>query len=101
MYAMVGKLMAQSGKREALIDILLRASEVVAKLPGCRTYLVNEDVADKTRIWVFEIWDDKESHDASLRDQRVRALIAEAMPLMGSPPEGSELKVAGGYTLGG
>jgi quinol monooxygenase YgiN len=100
MYAMTGKLNAQSGKRNALVEILLRASEVVAQLSGCRAYIVNEDVADKTCVWIFEVWDDKEAHDMSLKDERVRSLIAEAMPLMDGPPGGTELKVAGGHGIG-
>jgi quinol monooxygenase YgiN len=99
MYAMTGKLTAQTGRRSVLIKILLQASDIVAQLPGCRAYIVNEDVADETCVWVFEIWDDKESHDTSLKDERVRALIAEAMPLMGGAPSGAELRVAGGYGI--
>ena len=97
MYAMTGKLITQIGKRTALVDILLRASAVVAQLHGCRAYIVNEDVADETGVVVFEMWDDKEAHDASLKDERVRSLIAEAMPLMGGAPGGAELRVVGGY----
>jgi quinol monooxygenase YgiN len=100
MYAMTGKLTAQSGKRGALVEILLRASEVVAQLPGCRAYIVNMDVADKTCVWIFEVWDDKAAHDRSLTDERVRSLIAEAMPLMDGPPSGAELEVAGGRGIG-
>jgi len=99
MYAMTGKLTAQSGKRNALVEILLRASEVVAQLPGCRAYIVNEDVADRTCVWVFEVWDDKAAHDASLKNERVKSLISEAMPLMDGPPSGAELKVAGGHGI--
>ena len=99
MYAMTGKLTAQAGKRDALVEILLRASNVVAQLPGCRAYIVNEDVADETCVWVFEIWDDKEAHDMSLKNERVRSLIAEAMPLMDGAPVGAELKVVGGHGI--
>jgi quinol monooxygenase YgiN len=99
MYAMTGKLTAQAGKRDGLVEILLRASSVVAQLPGCRAYIVNEDVSDKTCVWIFEVWDDKEAHDMSLKDERVRSLIAEAMPLMDGPPSGAELKVAGGHGI--
>ena len=99
MYAMNAKFVAQTGKRDALIEILLRASNVVFQFPGCRAYIVNEDVADATCVLVFEIWDNKETHDASLKDERVRSLIAEAMPLMDRTPSGAELKVAGGYGI--
>jgi quinol monooxygenase YgiN len=99
MYALTGKLTAQNGKRGEFVEILLNAARVVAQLPGCHAYIVNEDVADETCVWVFEIWDDKEAHDSSLKDERVRSLIAEAMPMIGGPPSGAELRVAGGHGI--
>ena len=99
MYAMTGKLNAQIGKRDKLVEILLSASRIVAQLPGCRAYIVNEDVADETCVWVFEIWDDKEAHDSSLKDARVKSLISEAMPLMSGAPSGAELRVVGGHGI--
>jgi quinol monooxygenase YgiN len=100
MYAMTGKLTVHTGKRNALVEILLQASDVVAQLPGCRAYIVNEDVANEVNVLIFEIWSDKEAHDASLKDDRVRSLIATAMPLMAGTPDGIELKVIGGYGIG-
>lgn len=97
MYAMTGRLYAQPGKRTSLTEILLGASKLVSKFPGCKAYIVLEDTRDETVVSVFEMWVDKEAHDASLKDERVRALIAEAMPLLGGAPEGGEFHVAGGY----
>ena len=99
MYGMYGKLVAQPGKRAAFVEIMTRAAEIVGQLPGCRLYIVNEDLTDETCLWIFEAWDDQASHDASLKDERVRSLIAEARPLMGGPPDGVELKVVGGHGL--
>ena len=99
MYAMTGKLNAQIGKRDELVEILLSASRVVAQLPGCHMYIVNEDVADETCVWVFEMWDDKEAHGSSLKDERVRSLIAKAMPLISGELGGAELRVAGGHGI--
>ena len=99
MYAMTGKLNAQIGRRNELVQILLSASRVVAQLPGCRAYIVNEDVADETCVWIFEIWDDKEAHDSSLKDARVKSLISEAMPLMSGAPSGAELRVVGRHGI--
>ncbi len=62
-------------------------------------YLVSEDMADETAVFVIELWDDKAAHDASLQNEQVRTLIAEAMPLMGGQPSGSELNIIGGYGL--
>lgn len=94
MYGMCGKLVAQAGKRDQFVEILTRAASLVGQLPGCHLYVVNEDLADETGIWVMEIWADKAAHDASLQDDRVKSLIAEAMPLMGGPPEGAEVVMA-------
>jgi quinol monooxygenase YgiN len=97
MYAMTGTLSAQPGKRRELANILLRASALVSTMPGCRAYIILEDFMDENAVSVFEIWVDKEAHDASLRDERVRALIGEAMPLLAGAPSGSELRVLGGH----
>jgi len=94
MYAMTGNLVAQSGRRDELVDILKRAASLVGQLPACHMYIVSEDLANETIVWVFEMWDDKDSHDASLTDARVRNLIAEAMPLMVGAPSGAELRVS-------
>ncbi len=99
MYAMCGKLVARSGARDQLIDVLTRAAQVVAGLPDCRQYLVSEDLAEEDAVWVFEVWEDKASHDASLDDERVQLLIAGGRPLMDAPPEGAELNLVGGYGL--
>jgi len=99
MYGMCGKLTAQAGKREEFMQILVRAAKVVAQIPGCQIYLVNADLADETGIWVYEVWETKEAHDASLHDEQVRALISEARPLMSDPPEGIELNVIGGHGI--
>jgi quinol monooxygenase YgiN len=100
MYAMYGVLRAQPGKRDQLAAILVRAALLVGQLPGCRLYLVNEDVEDEQALRVYEAWSDKAAHDRSLQDARVRALIVEALPLMSSPPAGVEMRVVGGHGFG-
>lgn len=99
MYAMCGKLIAHDGRRDKLVDVLNRAAALVGELPGCRQYLVCEDLADERAVWVFEIWEDKASHDASLEDEQVQELIGSGKPLICAPPEGAELKLVGGYGL--
>jgi len=99
MYALTGRFTTQASKREALVEVLLRASNIVSQFSECRAYIVNEDIADETCVWVFEIWDDKESHDMSLKNEQIRSLIADAMPLMNGAPVGTELKVIGGHGI--
>jgi quinol monooxygenase YgiN len=99
MHARTGKLTAQAGKRGALIEILLRASTLISSLRGCRAYLVLEDLADENSVSVFEVWNDKDSHAESLQNAQVRALIAEAMPVLGGTSPGTELNFRGGHGL--
>lgn len=99
MYSRFGKLTIQPGKRDALAEILLRASALTLSLRGCRTYIVLEDLADENTVAVFEIWDDKEAHADSLRNEDVRALIAEASPFIAGVTGGSEMRVVGGFGI--
>lgn len=93
MYAMTGSITAQPGKRTMLADILVRASVLVKSMPGCHAYIVLEDINDENAVAVFEMWDDEESHDTSLKDPQVRSLIAEALPILAGAPGGGEFRV--------
>ena len=48
MDGLIGKIKANSGKRDELISILIAGSE---KMPGCLSYIVAKDVADTDAIW--------------------------------------------------
>lgn len=99
MYGLYGKLTAQTGKRAEFVAIMARAAAIVGERPDCHLYIVNEDLEDETCIWIYEVWDSETAHDLALQDERVRALIAEAVPLMQGRPEGSALRVVGGHGL--
>ncbi len=96
---MTGKLVAQNGRRAELVAILNQAAALVGQIPQCRLYVVNEDLANETGVWVYELWDDKQSHDASLSNEHVRTLITKARPLLAAAPDGAELRFAGGYGI--
>ena len=87
MYAMTGKLVAQNGKRAELVEILKQAAVLVGKIPQCRLYIVNEDLSNETHVHVYELWDDKQAHDASLSDEQIRSLIMRARPLLAAAPQ--------------
>ncbi|MFN8382659.1 MAG: antibiotic biosynthesis monooxygenase [Anaerolineales bacterium] len=94
---MTGKLVAQNGKRSALVEILKKAAVLVGEIPECRLYIVHEDIANETHIWVYELWDDKQAHDDSLSAEQIRALIMQARPLLAAAPDGAELRMVGGH----
>lgn len=99
MYAMTGKLIAQHGKRSDLASILKQAAQVVSQIPECKMYIVCEDVSNENAIWVFEAWEHKQAHADSLKNERTRALISQAMPLLAAAPDGAELTIIDGYGI--
>jgi quinol monooxygenase YgiN len=96
-YLLHGKLTAKEGNSDQLASILLEASKLVSTANGCILYVVSKDVADQNAVWVTEIWNCKEDHGNSLKEDRVRALISQAIPILdGQPTKGQELQILGG-----
>jgi quinol monooxygenase YgiN len=98
MYGLIGKMLAQPGQRDALIDILL---EGTGAMPGCLSYIVAHDPADADAIWITEAWDSAESHTASLQLPAVQTAIARARPLLAGFGERFQTVPIGGHGLVG
>ena len=96
MYGVMGRMIAQPGKRDALIAILLEGS---GSMPGCRSYIVARDMKDENAIWVTEVWDSKESHAASLNLPSVQAAIGRGRPLIAGFDTYTETVPMGGVGL--
>ena len=96
MHGLIGKAVAVEGKRDELIKILL---EGVSGMPGCLSYVVAKDPADKNAIWITEVWDSKESHKASLQLPTVKAAIAKGRPLFASFDMSQTTEPVGGHGL--
>ncbi len=96
MFGLLGKMRAQPGKRAELIAILL---EGTGEMPGCKAYIVAEDMKEPDAIWITEVWDKAESHKASLQLPAVQAAIARGRPLIAGFDSQVELNVAGGVGL--
>lgn len=79
MYGLIGTIIAVSGKRDELIEILLAGS---AEMPGCQSYIVAKDAEDPNAIWVTEVWDSRESHQTSLGLPQVKEAIEKGRPLI-------------------
>lgn len=100
MYLLHGKLTAKAGLAGQLSPILLEAADLVSTAPGCRLYVVSQDPNEATAVFVTEIWDSKQAHDASLGIPAVRELITKALPLLDGPPvKGQELDLLGGFGI--
>ena len=81
MFMLHGRLAAHVGQRDALLAILTEQEEAPA-MPGCRLYLVATDPDDDLGVWVTEVWESDDAHQASLHIPGVRERIARAMPLI-------------------
>jgi quinol monooxygenase YgiN len=81
-FGMQAVIIAAEGKGDELANIMLEASKSVSKMDGCILYLVQQSLTDTSKILITEVWDNKESHAASLTNPDVRALIIQAKPII-------------------
>jgi len=96
MYGLIGKMLAQPGKRDELIGLLL---EGTGQMPGCFSYVVATDATNPDAIWITEVWDSPASHQGSLKLPTVQATIAKARPLIAGFGERFETRPIGGVGL--
>lgn len=96
MYGLIGKMVAHPGQRDALISILL---DGVAGMPGCLSYVVAKDPGDPNAIWITEVWDSQESHQASLSLPSVQQAIGRGKPLIAGFGERFVTEPVGGHGL--
>lgn len=96
MFGLIGEMKAKPGQREALISILL---EGINDMPGCLSYVVARDPASEASIWITEVWDNKASHEGSLKLPAVRDAISRAMPLIEGFGQSITTEPVGGASL--
>lgn len=96
MYGLIGKMKVVPGQRDALISILL---EGVSGMPGCLSYIVAQDPTDADAIWITEVWDNQDSHQASLSLPSVQQAIARGRSLIAGFGERFETTPVGGHGL--
>jgi len=81
-FGMQAVITAAQGKGNELANIMLHASKAVAKMDGCILYLVQQSLTDDSKVLITEVWDNKESHAASLTNENIRVLINKAKPII-------------------
>jgi quinol monooxygenase YgiN len=96
MYGIIGRMKAITGQREALLGILLGSTQ---QMPGCKSYVIALDPTDADALWITEVWDNQESHRASLSLPQVRGAIEKAKPLIASFGERFVTEPVGGHGL--
>lgn len=96
MYGLIGKMRSVSGERERLAAILLEGTQ---EMPGCLSYVVALDPDDSDALWVTEVWEAKERHEASLALPSVQQTIAKGRPLIAGFGDRVETVPLGGRGL--
>lgn len=94
-YGYIGSMKTQPGHRDDVVSILLDGVDDL-RAEGCDSYIVSVSDVDDDRIWVFEVWQSKEHHAASLQLPGTKAAIAKAMPMLTGEFSSQELNVVGG-----
>jgi quinol monooxygenase YgiN len=94
-YGYLGSMRTKAGHRDEVVALLLRDVEAL-RPAGCRLYVVSLSDTDPDVIWVSEVWESQEHHDASLQLPTAKAAIAEAMPLLTGDFTRQETTVVGG-----
>ncbi|MAN75859.1 MAG: antibiotic biosynthesis monooxygenase [Rhizobiales bacterium] len=97
MYGLIGRMIATEGRREELMAILKESAG--GRMPGGHSYIVARCKEHPDGIWVTEVWDDAESHKASLELTAVQDAIAQARPLIVGFDNRFETEPVGGLGL--
>jgi quinol monooxygenase YgiN len=89
-------MIAQPGKRDELVEILLAAASQVKHDAGCELYVVNKVDDEPDAVWVTEIWNSEAAHQASLQNPETKALIQRGRPLIAGIENPIRLRPVGG-----
>lgn len=94
MYGLISQMLAKPGQRDELIRILLEGTE---KMPGCLSYIISKDLEDDNALWISEVWESRESHQASLSLPEVQDAITRGRPLIAGFGTRIETEPVGGF----
>ena len=97
-FGYIGSMKVKPGHRAEGAAVLVSGSEGL-RAAGCELYVVTESATDEDTIWVTEVWQSKEHHDASLQLPEVTAAIGQVMPLLTGEFTQQPTRVLGGLGL--
>lgn len=95
-YSIFGNLIAKEGHQEELLGYLLDAAEGMKKIDDCYCYIVGINPEEKNAIYVFEVWENPEAHQASLELEIFKNLINQAKPIIAGMNDYPNLTIKGG-----
>ena len=69
---------------DAFMKRALENAQHARKEPGCRQFDVLVDPKDKTRVMLYEVYNDESAFDAHQQTPHFKKYVAEAVPLLAS-----------------
>ena len=81
-FCVYGKLMAQEGKVQELTAYMQEVVKEMQNLDTCFCYILGEKVDEPNSIYIYEVWESEQAHNASLTLEVFQNLIAKARPII-------------------
>jgi len=95
MYGLIGRIRAVKDGRDELAAILAG----IGDMPGCLSYVVALEESDPQALWVTEVWESAEAHQASLGLPSVQSAIEQGRPLIAAFDQRIETEPIGAIGL--
>jgi quinol monooxygenase YgiN len=97
-FGYIGSMKVKPGHRADVAAVLVDGADRLREA-GCDLYVVTESATDEDTIWVTEVWQSKEHHDASLKLPEVAAAVGKVMPLLTGEFTQQQTNVLGGLGI--
>ncbi len=79
-YAVYSGMIARESKGHIIRKLLLEVAEEMNSVDDCKAYIVGVDPKSDDALFVYEVWNTKEAHDASLQLPIYQVLRDNARP---------------------
>jgi len=83
----IREFQASPESTEALHDFLISIMPLIKSSRGCESVTLYQSQADPTKFTMLEVWDNIESHQASVKNIPSE-MLTEIRPLLASAPSG-------------
>ena len=84
MFVLVVNIRIKPENVERWMKMALENAREARKEPGCRQFDVLVDPKDKTKVMLYEIYDDQKAFEAHQAGAAFKKYLAEAVPLLAS-----------------
>ena len=83
-FALVVNIRIKPESVEAFMQRLKENASAARKEPGCRQFDVLVDPKDKTKVMLYEVYNDEKAFEAHQQTPHFKKYLAEAVPLLAS-----------------